>query len=158
MQGKCLHAAFGCPTNAQARTGRCSSSNSLSSSQPAPSPLVQLYSCHRREQAQLQICHTAQLARSVSGRSFISIDNKASSDCTVVAVEGSSRENLIGPVTTAFKDLGIDVEKVCCLVPCLLGRQWQTAKLLTHSRAHRWSLPATARSRTSTLCWCVLQL
>ena len=65
----------------------------------------------RSPHGQLQVCRVAELARSVSGKSSILIDNKSNADCTVVSVDGTSRTKLMAAVTTAFRDLGVDVKQ-----------------------------------------------
>ena len=119
MQGKTSHLAELCPLMASSspcRPHRASWRSAAATQHSQPGCLRHAQPCeaHRAHRGQLAACAAAaQLARSVSGRSAISIDNKASEECTVVSVEGSSRQNLIGAVTTAFRDLGIDIRQVC---------------------------------------------
>ena len=79
----------------------------------------------RCSHGQLQVCSVAQLARSISGKSSIMIDNKSNDECTVVSVEGTSRANLMAAVTTAFRDLGIDVKQASQGLQCQQAYRFQ---------------------------------
>ena len=155
MQGRCSHLAHGCPLSVPARLVAAQAAQQQCGGTPQPRSLRGKR--HSRPQrGRLQLCRTAQLARSVSGRSFVSIDNKADPECTVISVEGSSRQNLIGAVATAFRDLDIDIRQVRGCRKGSAPAAGQRAAAGAHRVAGgcRWSLPATAPSRTVTMYWC----